>query len=139
MVAEDIRRQLAARARSRRTRSATFSAKLPGEWTPTAITNPESNTPFTDDAAWEAIAAAIEGGCRIDIIILDQPPGKKGYVLELASTTNTPIYVKLQLTAEGVHGRSFHYSKLPKYTQLPKEIDDELNCRQAATRGTSAV
>ena len=131
MVEEEIRRQLAQRARSRRTRTSAFSRELPGEWTPTAITRPGGSEPYTDDSAWEAVADALEGGCEIEVISLEKPPGKKGYVLLLESAVGVPIYVKLQLTAEGVHGRSFHYSKAARH-QVSKDNDNERNSRQAS-------
>jgi hypothetical protein len=44
-------------------------------------------------------------------VLLDNPPGRTGYVLKIA-LFGAPrlIYVKLQLGSGNVIGRSFHYS-----------------------------
>ena len=56
----------------------------------------------------------IESGVDIQVVELAQPPGKKGYVMSLPSNDPAkPLYVKLQLGADSVIGRSFHYTTNP--------------------------
>lgn len=43
-------------------------------------------------------------------IILDQPPGKKAYVVLAHGWESEKIYIKLQLGSGQVIGRSFHLS-----------------------------
>jgi hypothetical protein len=77
------------------------------------MTDPRTGEVFTEDGAWEYVADKIDGGVDIHVIELSLPPGKKGYVISLPShDTQIPIYVKLQLSADFVIGRSFHYSTL---------------------------
>lgn len=47
----------------------------------------------------------------MEVISLNKPPGKKGYVMLYETGTDSPdIYVKLQI-AKDLIGRSFHYSE----------------------------
>ena len=113
-VDDAIRRRLASFARSRHTRTRVFRPDRPCDWQATAITDPRSREVFTEDGAWQYVAEAIEAGVEIEVIELQQPPGKKGYVMNLASTDpKRPIYVKLQLGGSNVIGRSFHYTTRP--------------------------
>lgn len=75
------------------------------------MTDPRSGAAFTEDGAWEYVAEQIEAGIAIEVIQLEIPPGKRGYVMHLPShDASVPIYVKLQLGSGVVVGRSFHYS-----------------------------
>jgi hypothetical protein len=76
------------------------------------MTDPRTSEVFTEDAAWEYVAHHIDSMAEIEVIDLSVPPGKKGYVMLLPShDCKISIYVKLQLGADCVVGRSFHYSK----------------------------
>jgi hypothetical protein len=78
------------------------------------MTDPRTGEIFTEDGAWEYTAEMIRSGVEIEIIELQFPPGKKAYVMRVPShDSNIPIYIKLQLVAESVIGRSFHYSTYP--------------------------
>jgi hypothetical protein len=80
------------------------------------MTDPRSGEVFTEDGAWEYVAEMIEAGAEVDVVVLNQPPGKKGYVMLMPShDPTTPIYVKLQMGAECVIGRSFHYTTKPSH------------------------
>ena len=107
------RRMLAGRCRSRRTRTSDFTPQAPTEWQPATLRNPlRPREYFTDDGAWSYIADSIESGCAIEIVVLALPPGKRGFVLKLkACPPIEAIYVKLQLGAKVVIGRSFHVDK----------------------------
>lgn len=108
-VPEEIRRRLAAFASSRRTRNREFTRDRPCDWQATGLTDPRSKVPFTDDGAWEYIAEQIIAGVEIEVIELEHPPGKRGYVMKLPSAnTQIAIYVKLQISSNCVFGRSFH-------------------------------
>jgi hypothetical protein len=66
---------------------------------------------FTEATAWEFVADELEAGCAIDVVILNEPLGKQGFVLKLFGGDGAPqIYVKLQMGPGFVFGRSFHYS-----------------------------
>jgi hypothetical protein len=118
-ISAKIRSRLACLARSRRTRQVEFSSQSPHRWQPAQTTNPKTKQVFTEDAAWEFIADAIDSGAPIEEIILDKPPGKTGYVLKLPGANST-IYVKLQLLGSHVRGRSFHPSDI---AERPTELD----------------
>jgi hypothetical protein len=108
---EAIRRDLRRRAGSKRTRGSEFTPEAPCKWQPTQVIDPRSQEPFTDAGAWDFICDLLDGGCEIEEIDLQRPPGRKGYVLTTEGVENQIIYVKLQLTGDKVLGRSFHYSK----------------------------
>lgn len=53
----------------------------------------------------------LENGHPVEVIQLDRPPGRSGYVMHVSlGPGQSPLYVKLQLGAGIVIGRSFHYS-----------------------------
>ena len=67
---------------------------------------------FTDSTAWDFIASRLEAGEEVEVIELQQPAGTKGYVMKIDLGLDVPeLYVKLQLGASRVIGRSFHYSE----------------------------
>ena len=69
---------------------------------------------FNDTSAWELIAEQLKAGCPVEEVRLNKPPGAKGYVLLIDLEPNQPqLYVKLQLGAGKIIGRSFHYSTHP--------------------------
>jgi hypothetical protein len=110
-VPDETRNRLATWACSRRTRTREFRSDRPCDWRATGMTDPRSGEIFTEDGAWEYAAEMIRSGVDIEIVELDHPPGKKGYVMLIPShDPTTAIYVKLQLGGDCVIGRSFHYS-----------------------------
>ena len=91
--------------------SATWSEDRPIDWRPTSVINPESDMPFTHRTCWHFIEELLKSGHKIDVITLDEPPGKKGYVMLFETGTKFPdIYIKLQIGNDLI-GRSFHYSE----------------------------
>ncbi|MYE83604.1 MAG: hypothetical protein F4X36_17535 [Gammaproteobacteria bacterium] len=67
---------------------------------------------FTDSTAWELIAERLEAGEEVDVVELTKPRGARGYVMRIDLGPDIPeLYVKLQLGAGQVIGRSFHYSE----------------------------
>lgn len=110
-ASESDRQELVRRALGgRRTRTALFSKAAPTKWHPTSLIHPGDGVPFTEDNCWTFIADAISGGAPVQEMILRKPPGKRGFVLHLAGHGGVTIYVKLQLSADKVMGRSFHES-----------------------------
>src|SRR5262249_7849241 len=102
-------------ASSRRTRTREFRRDRPCDWQATGMTDPRSGEPFTEDGAWNYIVEQLEARVEVEVIELEVPAGKKGYVMLMPShDSNIPIYVKLQIGADCVVGRSFHYSVSPK-------------------------
>lgn len=111
-VSEAVRRTLATRCRSKRTRTAIFSFDQPTDWKPNSLRDPrEPNEYFTEDSAWDFISQLLLDGCPVEKVLLEKPPGKTGYVIKVAgSPPVSHIYIKLQLGADKVIGRSFHES-----------------------------
>ena len=100
-----------ARARARRCSA--------GSGPPTGVrtryaTNPQGtlDSHFTDSTAWDFIAERIEAGEEVKVIELEKPPGAQGVVMRIDLGSDVPtLYVKLQLGAGKIIGRSFHNSK----------------------------
>lgn len=74
------------------------------------MVDPRTGQMFTDPGAWEFVVEHLNGGCAIEPVLLEQPPGKIAYVLKLPGGPGRPlVYVKLQPGSGRVIGRSFHY------------------------------
>lgn len=115
-IDSETRDRLALRARRRATRSSKFSRERPTDWRPTEVRNPRGvlDEFFTNDTAWDFIASRLEDGQDVEVIDLNSPPGAVGYVMRVEIEPNLPkLYIKLQLGAAMVFGRSFHYSDPP--------------------------
>jgi len=110
-VSSDIRANLALLCRSKRTRSSIFTEKRPNKWSPTSVCVPSKLYPFTEAGAWEFVADCLERGFDVEIITLDKPPGKTGYVMLVPCEHGEEIYIKLELVGDRVFGRSFHISE----------------------------
>ena len=108
------RRNLAQLASSRHTRTSAFSPARPTDWRPTQVRNPNGllDDHFTDSTAWELISSVLADGHPVEILELRKPPGARGYVMLIDIEPGQPqLYVKLELGAGKVLGRSFHYSE----------------------------
>ena len=105
------RSELARRSLSRKSRRTTFTRDMPTKWHPTSLLHPDSGEPFTGDNCWTFVANAIEAGWPIEVITLRKPQGKRGFVMHIDGYDGVKIYVKLQLLADSVVGRSFHESQ----------------------------
>lgn len=106
----EVRKQLALLCRRGPCR---FVARnYPCDWHPTTVENLQSGMPYTDQTAWEAIAVALDDPrIHANPVALRIPEGRTGYEFLIPQGTgHPPIYVKLQLGAGQVLGRSFHYS-----------------------------
>lgn len=115
------RRQLALLARRKEARTTDFHPKRPTKWQPRSVENPEGRLDryFTDPAAWELIASRLDADHPVEPVRLRQPPGATGYVMKIrVAPRMPPVYVKLQLGAGKIIGRSFHYSE-------PQELKDD--------------
>jgi hypothetical protein len=108
---DDVRSQLARLASTRRRRVVPVKSKLPCKWWPHRTLDPNTGMPFTDEAAWNLVVQLLESGHPIEVISLRIPSGRKGYVLKYTLSANMELYVKLQLGAGYVIGRSFHDSQ----------------------------
>lgn len=118
-IEDDIRQLLYQRCCSKRTRKVGMPPDMPSDWRPTSLRHPaRSEEYFTEDSAWELVANALLSGVDVKKIVLDQPFGKTGFVLKIPGHPPVGIiYVKLQLGAQVVFGRSFHES----YVQVSEE------------------
>ena len=88
-----------------------FSRRRPTKWQPTRVRNPEGGVDywFTDETAWTFVADRLERGEHVQVIELRKPPGREGYVMRIDIGSDVPkLYVKLELVAARVWGRSFH-------------------------------
>lgn len=113
-ASEQDRNELVRRALGgRRARTSAFVSTAPTKWHPTSLRHPESGEPFTEDNCWTFIAHAIAAGAEVEEMVLRRPLGKRGFVLKLEGHGGVIIYVKLQLLADKVFGRSFHESVGP--------------------------
>ena len=127
MTQVELRRQLAAVARSRHSRMVGLPSRgLPSDWRPYTVRNPESGLPFTEASAWELLVQLLEDGHPMQETVLDHPPGARGFVLlvDLEGSSQT-LYVKVQLGARCVIGRSFHYSYEPGLHGTPRVRRDD--------------
>ncbi|MHC6155299.1 hypothetical protein ACVSQB_26305 [Bradyrhizobium elkanii] len=106
---------------SKRTRIVSFSAEMPCRWQPRQFTDPRTRQAFTDEGAWSYIVEHLEKGAEIREMTLERPPGAKAFVLLLPGVNAEKIYVKLQICAGRVVGRSFHESE--SRIGLPRQID----------------
>lgn len=105
---ETFRREAVRMCRSSHTRTNVFTPGAPTHWSPQEVTNPNTELPFSSSEAWDFIAELLEGGCEIEMVELEKPPGKTGYVIKVnLDTEQSDLYVKLQL-GKKIIGRSFH-------------------------------
>ena len=91
-----------------------FTRDRPTDWRPTEVRNPNGvlDPYFTRSTAWDFIASRLEAGEAVEVIELQQPAGAMGYVMKIDLGLGLPeLYVKLQLGASRVIGRSFRYSE----------------------------
>ena len=108
-IDDSTRQQLAQLARLKKRRRVHRAAR----WEPRQVRNPASelDVPFTEPGAWDFIASRLEDGHDVQVITLDNPRGKTGYVMKIELGPAAPrLYVKVQLDAGRIFGRSFHYS-----------------------------
>ena len=88
-----------------------FTREAPCEWQPMVVINAEDGNPFTPEAAWEFVATKLEDpNQRVEWVDLRLPPNAKALVM-VVPNQGREIYIKVQLGAGTIHGRSFHYSK----------------------------
>lgn len=107
-----IRAELARNCLRSRCRTAEFSRSRPTKWSPSTIIDPRDPEKrcFTDNTAWDYIAERLQALEPVEVITLDLPAGKKGYVMKIPQPDGQILYIKLQLTPPGIVGRSFHHS-----------------------------
>src|SRR5579862_3106116 len=111
-ILPNIRAELARRARDKTVRTSTFTLREPCDWRPRQVAHPQSGLPFSDCGAWNFIADLLESDHHVEEIIMTKPPGKIGYEMLVDGYWGCPqIYIKLTLSSNMVHGRSFHNSE----------------------------
>lgn len=107
----ETRRDLIARCSSQRTRTVSPSLDAPCKWYPATVLNPKTQEPFLPHQAWEFIRGLLELQIPIEVIALEKPPNKKGYVIKAPGHNGQVIYIKLHFGNSSVFGRSFHVSE----------------------------
>jgi hypothetical protein len=111
MDLSEICRLLAAHAERKERRTVGRPPERPSEWTPQRVTQPETGLQFSPAGAWAFIAETLRAGHPVQVITLDQPIGLPAYVMEVPlDAKKPPLYVKVELGADCIIGRSFHYS-----------------------------
>lgn len=116
-ISQSIRKDLAERARRKGTRTYEWTKDRPTDWRPYTVRNPLSDDYFTNEGAWDFIADLLDRGHPVEIITLEKPPGKTGYVICVeCEADQPPLYIKLELGRSVVYGRSFHYSEVKRGT-----------------------
>ncbi len=109
-VPQNTRNEAAKLARRKSARDTKFTREAPCEWNPQTVQNQKSGGMFTPDSAWEFVAEKLEDEKqKAQWVELRKPLGKKAIVLVVASNGEA-IYIKVQLGAGKIIGRSFHYS-----------------------------
>ena len=104
---KEICRQLCILCGSKRTRTVAVTRH---RWEPGRVRDPKSGECFDTESAWAFIRECLEAGAEVEVIELDHPRGKRGYVLFGQGTGGDRIYMKLQFGGQNVIGRSFHIS-----------------------------
>lgn len=107
----ETRRDLIVRCRSQRTRTVSPSLDAPCKWHPGTVRNPKTQQPFLPHQAWEFICDVLELEIPIEVITLEKPPNKRGYVIKAPGQDGQVIYIKLHFGNSMVFGRSFHVSE----------------------------
>jgi hypothetical protein len=107
--AESIRFEASVLARRKRARIVSFSPAAPIDWRPQTVINPDDGRPFTETAAWNLIADLLERNEPLACVLLEHPPGRSGYVMTPCIGAKI-VYIKFQMGAGKIIGRSFHYS-----------------------------
>ena len=106
---EAHRHELATLARRRHSRRLQF----PHEWQPWCVCSEVTGMPFTEAEAWNFIADRLEDGHPISVIDMRDNPGTHGFVMLIEMSGNErPLYIKVQLGAGVIIGRSFHWSTI---------------------------
>lgn len=109
---EEQRKLMSERAISAKTRTAVFSPDSPIDWRPDQIPHPWlPGWYLNDDSAWEIISRVLATDHEFNEIDLRKPPGKKAYecLVDLDGISSF-VYIKVEMGANKVIGRSFHYS-----------------------------
>jgi hypothetical protein len=104
-----VRAELLRLARYSATRRQSWSPEMPCDWSPTAIENPQTGIPVTDESAWNLICDLLQGNHPFEEIQLQKPPDAVAYATTIQMAPDSPaIYIKIQLRHGLIWGRSFH-------------------------------
>jgi hypothetical protein len=83
---------------------------MPCDWAPPQVET-KLGLFFTDAGAWAFIADLLESGHPFSAVTLRKPPGDVAYETTIRLREDLPvIYIKLQIKAGRIWGRSFHNS-----------------------------
>jgi hypothetical protein len=82
---------------------------MPCDWAPTQVET-RLGLFFTDAGAWELIAELLDGDHKFERVVLRTPQGEVAYETTVKLRLDLPtIYIKVQLKAGRIWGRSFHH------------------------------
>jgi hypothetical protein len=108
----EVRTQLAALSRRSNARRTAGDRTRPCKWWPNTVKTRVPDMYFTEVGAWQFVAECLESGTPIEEVVLRKPEGRKAYVMKVhVLPEHETLYIKLQLGAGAVIGRSFHYSE----------------------------
>lgn len=99
--------------RRRKTWFTQWTPDVPTDWRPYTVMNPAANgLPFTEEGARQFIIDLLEEfHPSFEEKQLDDPPGGRAYTFLVELDPDKPkLYIKIQLGAGCILGRSFHYS-----------------------------
>jgi hypothetical protein len=111
-LSPDTRRLFARYCRAKHSRR--VARDLGSRWEALRIENPATQLPYGDSGAWALIADTLEDmSIEIAELILEKPPGARGYWWCISQSGRSSIYVKIQIGHGGccVLGRSFHFAE----------------------------
>jgi hypothetical protein len=88
-----------------------WSQTMPCDWVPHTVKCPITEMPYTDAGAWNLIADLLEAGQSFVEVKLRKPAGDIAYETVVTLRADLPpLYIKIQLKAGRIWGRSFHYA-----------------------------
>ncbi len=95
--------------KGKRFRRVGWDVGFPSDWRPFSCEDPRTNAVFTEASAWGFIEELLSNDHPLEEITLRKPPGRRAYVMH-PEANGVRLYVKIQLGAGVVIGRSFHES-----------------------------
>ena len=106
---DKIRLEIARLGKNPATRRNQWSPDVPCDWAPTAVENPETGMPYSDESAWWLICSLLEAGHPFQPVQMKKPPGEVAYETKVRLRHDLPlVYIKVQIRHGRAWGRSFH-------------------------------
>src|SRR5947208_15781383 len=98
MLPPQVREELRRLAASSRTRVVPATRSEPCDWKPWTVKHPRTGEYFTDAGGWEFVAEILATDVEVELVVLEKPKGKTGYVIKTPGCPGEPeIYIKLRI------------------------------------------